>query len=97
MCECEYKVKDLSHPGYSLREVDLFPTVGGTGRSFSTRKYLEEDRYEIFDYRHHDVYSYWSMVFETEDIEELVEKAKELNEATTRPPSFEYNHCSEYS
>ena len=75
----------------------MFPAVDGTGRSFSTRKNIEEDRYEIFDYRHHDVYSDWSVVFETEGIEELVEKANELEEAATGSGSFEYGHSPSYS
>ena len=92
VCEHKFEAEDPNHEGYSLTEVDLFPAVGGSGEAYSLRRNLEFDEvYEIFDYLHEEPYTEDAVWFYG-NMDGIIRKANELEEATTGSGSFEYGH-----
>ena len=92
VCEHKFEAEDPNHEGYSLTEVDLFPAVGDQGEAYSMRRNMDFERvYEIFDYEHESPYSNAAVAW-WGNMDGIIEKANELEEAATGNGSFQYGH-----
>lgn len=91
ICEHKFEYEDPNHEGYSMTEVDLFPAVGGATSSYSVRRNLESEEYEIFDFQHRYPYSDEAVDF-SGDLASVISEANYLEKVATGSGSFEYGH-----